>query len=142
MSAVNKVEVVIGGVIITLVSDEHEDYMQKLARYIDKKLAEIQAANPNASINERTRTLLISLNVADDYFKTQEKFQKLQEHHEKFVSEMGRMQEENHLLTERIYELQDQLNQSRAELEEYIATFDRSDPHKVVSMNPIIAKIL
>lgn len=141
MSAVNKVDVVIGGEIITLVSNEHEDYMQSLARYIDKKLLEIKSMHSNASINERTRTLIIAVNVADDYFKTLEKLRRLEADHEKYIAEMGRMQEENYLLTEKLHDMQDQYNQSRAELEEYIESFDlinettQDDKKKVVSIN-------
>ena len=110
MSALNKVNVVIGGEIITLISNENEEYMQKLARYIDIKLTEIKSMKSNASINERTRTLFFAVNVADDYFKTLEKLRFLEGEHEKYILELGRMQEENYLLTEKIHEMQDRLN--------------------------------
>lgn len=139
MSSVNKVEVVIGGEIITLMSGENEDYMQKLARYIDRKLNEIKSMNSSASINERTRTLFIAVNVADDYFKTLEQLRRLESAHEKYIMEMGRMQEENFLLTEKLHDLQHQLNESRAELEAYIETFDhpalRDENKNVVSIS-------
>lgn len=145
MKDVNKVEVVIGGEIITLMSSENEDYMQKLARYIDKKLNEIKQLNSNASINERTRTLFIAANIADDYFKTSDELHALEAVHERYVTEMGRMQEENYLLTGKLHELQDQLNQSRAELDAYIENFDSGDNNEdsdnVVSMNKRAGKI-
>lgn len=131
----NKVDVVIGGEIITLVSTENEDYIQKLARYIDRKLDEIRSMNSNASINERTRTLFIAANIADDYFRVSERLRLLEEEHDKYVNEMGRMQEENYLLTERLHDLQDQLNQSRAELDAYIENFDDNPGRNIVSMN-------
>lgn len=132
MSSLNKVEVVIGGEIITLVSGEHEDYMQRLARYIDRKLNEIKSMKTNASINERTRTLFIALNVADDYFRTTEQLRQLEATHARYITEMGRMQEENYLLTEKLRDLQNQLNESRAELEAYIENFDEPQ-HKDVA---------
>ncbi|MCL2708779.1 MAG: cell division protein ZapA [Defluviitaleaceae bacterium] len=113
MGELNKVEVVIGGEIITLMSGEREEYMQKLARYIDRKLDEIRSMNSSASINERTRTLFIALNIADDFFKTQEKLTRLESDHAKFVTELGLMQEENFLLADKIHELQDKLNMTR-----------------------------
>jgi cell division protein ZapA len=113
MAEVNKVEVVIGGEIITLVSGEHEDYMQKLARYIDRKLNEIRSANSNASINDRTRSLFIAINIADDYFKTLDQLKRLETEHQRYVNELGRMQEENYLLTDKIHDLQDSLNIAR-----------------------------
>jgi cell division protein ZapA len=113
MGEVNKVEAVIGGEIITLVSNENEDYMQKLARYIDRKLNEIRTANSNASISERKRTLFIAINIADDYFKTLDQLKRLETEHQRYVNELGRMQEENYLLTDKIHELQDHLNTLR-----------------------------
>ena len=113
----NRVEVVIDGQIITLVSDEQEAYMQKVALYIDKKLGEIKSTKPNKPVGEHLRTLLISVNIADDYFKAVEKRQELEDVHEAYVHEMGRMQEENILLTEKLHELQAQLSYVR---EQYV----------------------
>lgn len=109
----NRVEVVIDGQIITLVSDEPESYMQKVALYIDKKLSEIKTTKPNKPVSEHLRTLLISVNIADDYFKAVEKRQALEDTHEAYVHEMGRMQEENLLLNEKLHELQAKLSFSQ-----------------------------
>lgn len=106
----NRVEVVIDGQIITLVSDEQEEYMQKVALYIDKKLSEIRSSKSNKPVSEHLRTLLISVNIADDYFKAVEKRQSLEDTHEAYIQEMGRMQEENIMITEKLHELQAKLN--------------------------------
>jgi cell division protein ZapA len=105
----NRVEVVIDGQIITLVSEEKEEHMQKLALYIDKKLNEIKSSKSSKPVSEHLRTLLISVNIADDYFKAMGKHQALEETHEAYVNEMGSMREENVLLTEKLHELQAQL---------------------------------
>ena len=109
----NRVEVVIDGQIITLVSDEQEEYMQKVGLYIDKKLNEIKSTKSNKPVSEHLRTLLISVNIADDYFKAVEKRQALEDTHEAYVHEMGRMQEENILLTEKLHELQAHISHQR-----------------------------
>ena len=114
----NRVEVVIDGQIITLVSDEQEAYMQKLALYIDKKLSEIKSSKSNKPVGESLRTLLISVNIADDYFKSLEKHQGLEKTHENYMNEMGRMQEENLLVTDKLQELQGQLSHVR---EKYVS---------------------
>jgi len=109
----NRVKVVIDGEIITLVSDEDEAYMQQLALYINKKLSEIRSTKSNKPLSEHLRTLLISVNIADDYFKAVAKRQALEDTHEAFKHEMGHMQEENILLTEKLHELQAQLSAVR-----------------------------
>lgn len=113
----NRVEVVIDGQIITLVSDEKEAYMQKVALYIDKKLGEIKSSKSNKPITEHLRTLLISVNIADDYFKALEQYNSLNNTHQTYVREMGLLQEENILLSEKLHELQAQLSYVR---EQYV----------------------
>ncbi len=120
----NKVEVVIGGEIITLKAGENEDYLNKVARYTDRKINEIKLIKSNASIHERTRTVLIAINIADDYFKEHERVQEVEALLKKYDSDIAEMEEENRLLKDSVLELQGQLEQSRRELEEYIANFD------------------
>ena len=130
----NKVEVVIGGEIITLVSGENEEYMQKLSRYIDKKLNEIKSMKTNAAINERTRTLFIAINIADDYFRASERLKTLENEHERFVVELGRMQEENYLLAEKLHEFQGLINdKNSAEAEKPESQTDKDARNKNVS---------
>ena len=107
----NRVEVVIDGQIITLVSDEKEEYMQRVALYIDKKLSEIKSNKSNKPVTEHLRTLLISVNIADDYFKAVEKCQVIEDTHEAYVHEMGRMQEESLMLSEKLHLMQAQLSE-------------------------------
>ena len=109
----NRVEVVIDGQIITLVSNENEAYMQKLALYIDKKLAEIRSTKSNKPVTEYLRTLLISVNIADDYFKAVEQHQVLEKAHQDYMAEKNRIQEENALLADKLHQLQSQLSVGR-----------------------------
>jgi cell division protein ZapA (FtsZ GTPase activity inhibitor) len=98
--------------------------MQKLARYIDRKMTQIKTASPGASINDKVKTVFIALNIADDFYKIKENNEWLENELDKYIFELGRMQEENMMLTDKIKELQDQLNQSKKELDEYIQNFD------------------
>jgi len=121
----NKVDVVICGEVITLKSNEEEAHLQRIARYIDQKMAEMVAANVNASINEKIRTLLISVNVADDYFKAADSLARASAEQEKYINEVGRMEQENRLLKEKLYDLQAELTRTKAEYEEFINEFDK-----------------
>jgi len=134
----NKIEVLINGEIIPLRSNEDEEYLQKLARYVDKKISELSILNPAASLQERKRTLFIAINIADDYFKTLEKLELLESEQENHILEMERMLDEKKLLNSRIQrlqgelvrnqaevqELQEELKQKQNELNEFIAAFD------------------
>ena len=133
----NKVDVVIGGEIISLKSTEQADYMQRLARYVDQKISEIKAKSVNAAIDERVRALLIALNIADDFCKNVDKYQRLDAVHKKFVAEMGRMQEENTRLSTNLREVQEELYRTKAELDEIMKKLDEeapSDPDNVIPL--------
>ncbi|MCL2420571.1 MAG: cell division protein ZapA [Defluviitaleaceae bacterium] len=109
----NRVKVVIDGEIITLVSDENEAYMQQLALYINKKLSEIRSSKSDKPLSEHLRTLLISVNIADDYFKSVAKRQLLEDTHEAFKHETSHTKEENAALAEKLLALQAQLDTVR-----------------------------
>lgn len=124
----NKVNVVIGGEIITLKSEEQPEYLQRLARYADQKIGEIKSKSVTAAIDDRACTLLIALNIADDYHKAMDNFQRLDSVHKRFVHEMGKLQEENVKLNDKIKELQNELSQTKKELNEFIQSFDAENP--------------
>ena len=125
----NRVDVVICGEVITLKSNEDEAHLQRIARYIDQKLANLTAINATASINERIRTLLIAVNVADDYFKASDNLARLNNTQEKYILEIGRMQQENMLLRDKFHELQAEYARLQAEYEEFITEFDNTKPN-------------
>jgi len=123
----NKVDVVIGGEITTLKSHEKPEYLQKLALYVDQKTMEILSKNSSASINEKMRTLLIALNIADDYYKIKDKYDKLFVLHERFVSEMSRLQQDNTTLNQKVIVLENQIETAKNELEERQTQEDKED---------------
>ncbi len=73
----NKVQVKIDGVMVTIVGIESEEYMTKVAEYIDKKMAEIKKSDTGRSLNVRLVPILASINIADDYFKEKNKNENL-----------------------------------------------------------------
>lgn len=69
MSAKNTTQVLIGGKILTLCGYESEEYLQKVAVYINRKLTEMGEVKGFARLPVETRYTMLGLNVADDYFK-------------------------------------------------------------------------
>jgi cell division protein ZapA len=120
----NKVDVVMGGEIITLKSTEPSDYLQRLARYADQKIEEIKSKSVLASIDDNARSLLVALNIADDYHKALDKYQRLDSLHKRLVHEMGKLQEENAQLAIQMKEMQAELTKTKKELDEFIHSFD------------------
>ena len=69
MSAKTNAEVVIGGKVYTLSGFESEEYLQKIASYINTKISEAEELDSFKHLTPDMRAILTELNIADDYFK-------------------------------------------------------------------------
>ena len=79
MSSKTDTEVIIGGKVFTLSGYESEEYLQKVASYINNKITEY---NKNESFKRLTldmQNVLLQLNIADDYFKAKKQIIILEE---------------------------------------------------------------
>ena len=66
MAVKNTTQVLIGGKIITLSGYESEEYLQKVASYINNKIAELSQLPGYNRQSVETKHTLLSLNVTDD----------------------------------------------------------------------------
>ena len=79
MAAKNSVQVLVGGKVIRLTGYESEEYLEKVASYLNHKLGELSQISSWRRMAADTRSTLLSLNVADDYFKAKSKAEELEE---------------------------------------------------------------
>ena len=75
----NDIEVVIGGKVITLSGNESEEYLQKVASYINNKIAEYNKIDGFKRQPIDTQNVLLQLNIADDYFKSKKQIELMEE---------------------------------------------------------------
>ncbi len=78
MSAKTSAEVVIDGKVYTLSGYEGEEYLQKVAAYINNKISEFDAIEDYRHLPLNMKSTLIQLNIADDYFKAKSQVEKLE----------------------------------------------------------------
>ena len=78
MSAKTNAEVVIGGKVYTLSGFESEEYLQKIASYINTKISEAEELDSFKHLTPDMRAILTELNIADDYFKAKAQVEKLE----------------------------------------------------------------
>lgn len=140
MAEKNRVDVRIGGVDYTLLGQESEEYIQRVAFYIDKKMNEIMRANNKLSTS--MAAVLTAINVADDLFKTKvsennqsQELKRIKQEMEALKAERDRLAEENALLAERNSGMQIELAKREAELTEV-----RNSLERVTSSKLYIAK--
>ena len=79
MSAKTNTEVIIGGKVFTLSGYESEDYLQKVASYINNKVTEYNKVDSFRRQALDIQNVLLQLNIADDYFKAKKQISLLEE---------------------------------------------------------------
>lgn len=79
MSTRTDTEVIIGGKVFTLSGYESEEYLQKVASYINNKIAEYNKIDSFRRQSMDTQNVLLQLNIADDYFKSKKQISLLEE---------------------------------------------------------------
>lgn len=65
------IEVIINGKRYVICGYESEEYLQKVASYINSKIAEFKQQDFYRTLDGEMRNILLQLNIADDYFKVQ-----------------------------------------------------------------------
>lgn len=78
MSAKNDTEVIIGGKAFTISGYESEEYLQKVASYINDKYVEYHKIDSFHKLPIETQNVLLHLNIADDYFKSNDRIESLE----------------------------------------------------------------
>ena len=79
MSTKTDTEVIIAGKVFTLSGYESEEYLQKVALYINNKVAEYNKVDSFRRQSLETQNVLLQLNIADDYFKAKNQISRLEE---------------------------------------------------------------
>ena len=69
MATKNDTEVIINGKIYTLSGYESEEYLQKVASYINNKITVLKQDDGYKRQSTDVQRTLLELNIADDYFK-------------------------------------------------------------------------
>lgn len=79
MATKTDTEVIIGGKVLRLGGYESEEYLQKVAAYINGKIAEYNRVESFRRSPVDTQNILMQLNIADDYFKAKKQIALLEE---------------------------------------------------------------
>ncbi len=78
MASKTDTEVIIGGKVFTLSGYESEGYLQKVASYINNKIADYNKMEGFKRQPVDMQNVLLELNIADDYFKAKKQVELLE----------------------------------------------------------------
>ncbi len=79
MASKTDTEVIIGGKVYTLSGYESEEYLQKVASYINNKINEYNKLDAFRKQSLDVQNVLLQLNIADDYFKAKKENSELED---------------------------------------------------------------
>ena len=78
MGEKHSIKVLIDGKIITLSGYESEDYLQRVAYYLNVKINDLSTLPGYRRLTAETRSTLLALNIADDYFKAKSQVESME----------------------------------------------------------------
>ena len=78
MAAKKDIQVLIGGKVYTLSGYESEEYLQKIALYINNKMEEMDQIPNYRRMSMDMQKTLLELNMADDYHKAKKQVEMLE----------------------------------------------------------------
>ena len=111
MAVKNTAQVIIGGKIMTLGGYESEDYLQKVATYINNKISEFETMTGYSRQPMETKHTLLELNITDDYFKAKKQA-------EIFESDLHQKDQEMYDLKHELVTLRMQMEDLRKQLQD------------------------
>ncbi len=119
-----KITVSINGKNYTLIHDETDEYIHRIARYLDAKVA--AASRGGLQLGEQTAVVMTAITITDELFKTQKNFNTLKNEIRRMMDEYDKISAEKEELETEIRnwkqqadELNKQLLKAKMELEKY-----------------------
>ena len=125
MSSKTDTEVIIGGKVFTLSGYESEEYLQKVASYINNKNNEYNKLDGFRRQPLDTQSVLLQLNIADDYFKAKKQIALLEDDLQVKEKELYNLKHELISAQIKLENAEKQVNDLREELSEDAKKIDR-----------------
>lgn len=88
MNKMNNIEVIINNKRYTLRGYESEEYLQKVASYINNKHVEFKKQDFYKLLDSEMKAVLMEINIADDYFKVRNQVKEIELENEEKSKEL------------------------------------------------------
>lgn len=105
MANKTKSEVIIGGKVVTLSGYESQEYLQKIASYLNNKISEYSKVDSYRRCSMEIQHTLLEINIADDLFKAKGQIVAMEEDLKASAKELSDLKHElvnNQMKTETI----------------------------------------
>jgi len=118
MNKMNGVDVLIQSKRYTLCGYESDEYLQKIATYINYKYDELKVKDFFRNLDLDMKNILMQINIADDYYKIQGKLKELENINENNCEELYNIKHDVIALQTKLDEANKQIEQLKSELNE------------------------
>ena len=127
MAVRNETDVLIGGKIYSLSGYESEEYLQRIALYLNTKMDELNADAYYKRLNTDYKRLFLNLNIADDYFKAKKYLDDLEAEagsREKTIYELKQEAVDRQLKIEKLEKEREALKKEIADLQKQVVKLE------------------
>ncbi|NLJ96708.1 MAG: cell division protein ZapA [Clostridiales bacterium] len=119
MNKFNDIEVIINNKRYTLSGYESEEYLQRVASYINSKFNEFRDKDAYKFLDSDLRNILIQINIADDYHKAKEKAKEIEYEYNQKSNEVFELKHELIATQTKLQSAEKEIDNLKSELNEY-----------------------
>lgn len=94
MTQKHRVQVVIGGKVLTMGGLDDEVMIQRMAAHVNKKIQELEGTDAYRCLPTDLKPILIELNIAEDYMRAKEQIAQLEEDLRMKENELSQLKQE------------------------------------------------
>jgi len=118
MNKYRDIEVIINNKRYTLSGYESEEFLQKIASYINSKHIEFRNKDAYRFLDSDLKHILMQINIADDYFKAKEQVKDLEKDNEAKSNEIFDLKHEIIMTQTKLDSTQKEIDEIKKELHE------------------------
>lgn len=116
MNRRNDAEVIINNKRYTLTGFESEEYLQKLASFLNAKINELKSQDFYKTLDAEMRAILLEINLADEYYKIRGRFDESEEDSDSKSNEIYSLKHEIMSLQTKLEKAQKEIDKLKAQL--------------------------
>ncbi len=130
MNKYHDIEVIINNKRYTLSGYESEEYLHKIASYINGKHTEFRNKDAYKFLDSELKNILMQINIADDYYKTMDRLHEFEKENEQKSNEIFDLKHELVSAQEKLDSTQKDLEELKKELYETQKTIVRLETER------------
>jgi len=127
---IKNLEVLIDGRVYTLAGSCTEEHLQRISRYLDRKIADARKTKPITAYNFDLNTLFIIINIVDELFRKTDDVGTLETEKNRYLNEIKKLKAENEDLKARLTESKRLLDEEKKEFMKFKSETEKSEVKK------------